>query len=128
MPSTYNVMIMGASYGSLLATKLLFAGHKVKLVCLPSEAELINQEGTRVRLPIKGKSERVEIDSRKLPGHLSADVPTAVNLEHQHGLGRHLNVLKAGAGQPAVEGIMASLLCRAQRANERIGGTTQVGA
>ena len=79
MPSTYNVMIMGASYGSLLATKLLFAGHKVKLVCLPSEAELINQEGTRVRLPIKGKSERVEIDSRKLPGHLSADVPTAVN-------------------------------------------------
>ncbi len=79
MPSTYNVMIMGASYGSLLATKLLFAGHKVKLVCLPSEAELINQEGTRVRLPIKGKSERVEIDSRKLPGHLSAGVPTAVN-------------------------------------------------
>ncbi|MBV9237487.1 MAG: hypothetical protein JOZ94_16750 [Xanthobacteraceae bacterium] len=79
MPSTYNVMIMGASYGSLLATKLLFAGHKVKLVCLPSEAELINQEGTRVRLPIKGKSERVEINSRKLPGHLSADVPTAVN-------------------------------------------------
>src|SRR5262245_3870241 len=79
MPSTYNVMIMGASYGSLLATKLLFAGHKVKLVCLPAEAEVINQEGTRVRLPIKGKSERVEIDSRKLPGQLSADVPTAVN-------------------------------------------------
>jgi hypothetical protein len=79
MSSIYKVMIMGASYGSLLATKLLFAGHKIKLVCLPSEAELINQEGTRVRLPIKGKSERVEIDSRKLPGQLSADVPTAVN-------------------------------------------------
>jgi hypothetical protein len=79
MSSIYKVMIMGASYGSLLATKLLFAGHKIKLVCLPSEAELINQEGTRVRLPIKGKSERIEIDSRKLPGQLSADVPTAVN-------------------------------------------------
>src|SRR6478609_6326716 len=79
MSSTYNVMIMGGSYGSLLATKLLFGGHKVKLVCLASEAELINQEGTRVRLPIKGKSDRVEIDSRKLPGQLSADVPTAVN-------------------------------------------------
>ncbi|MFZ0116080.1 MAG: hypothetical protein WAL15_17115 [Xanthobacteraceae bacterium] len=79
MPSTYNVMIMGASYGSLLATKLLFAGHKVKLVCLPAEAEVINQEGTRVRLPIKGRSELVEIDSRKLPGKLTADVPTAVN-------------------------------------------------
>src|ERR1700759_2050802 len=79
MSSIYKVMIMGASYGSLLATKLLFAGHKVKLVCLPAEAELINQEGTRVRLPIKGKSERVEIDSRKLPGKLTADIPTAVN-------------------------------------------------
>ena len=79
MPSTYNVMIMGASYGSLLATKLLFAGHKVKLVCLPAEAEVINQEGTRVRLPIKGRSYLVEIDSRKLKGKVSADVPTAVN-------------------------------------------------
>src|SRR5215472_5995863 len=79
MPSTYNIMIMGASYGSLLATKLLFAGHKVKLVCLPAEAEVINQEGSRVRLPIKGRKDLVEIDSRKLPGKLSADVPTAVN-------------------------------------------------
>jgi len=79
MPSTYNIMIMGASYGSLLATKLLFAGHKVKLVCLPAEAEVINQEGTRVRLPIKGRSDLVEIDSRKLKGKVSADVPTAVN-------------------------------------------------
>lgn len=79
MPSTYNVMIMGASYGSLLATKLLFAGHKVKLVCLPAEAEVINQEGTRVRLPIKGRPDLVEIDSRKLPGKLTADVPAAVN-------------------------------------------------
>ena len=68
MPSTYNVMIMGASYGSLLATKLLFAGHKVKLVCLPAEAEVINQEGTRVRLPIKGRSELVEIELAQAAG------------------------------------------------------------
>jgi hypothetical protein len=75
----YNVMIMGASYGSLLATKLLFAGHKVKLVCLPAEAEVINAEGTRVRLPVKGRSDLVEIDSRKLPGTVSADAPSAVD-------------------------------------------------
>ena len=79
MPSTYNVMIMGASYGSLLATKLLFAGHKVKLVCLPAEAEVINQEGTRVRLPIKGRSDLVEIDSRKLPGKVTAAGPAGIN-------------------------------------------------
>jgi len=77
--TAYNVLIFGASYGSLLATKLLFGGHKVKLVCLPSEAEVINGQGTRVRLPIKGRKDLVEIDSRKLPGKLSADVPTAVN-------------------------------------------------
>ena len=74
----YRILIMGASYGSLLATKLLLAGHMVKLVCLPAEAELINQEGTRVRMPIKGRDGLVEIDSRKLPGKLSADVPAAI--------------------------------------------------
>jgi hypothetical protein len=75
----YNTLVMGASYGSLLAIKLVLAGHKVKLVCLPAEAELINREGTRVRLPVKGREGLVEIDSRNTPGTLSADVPTAVN-------------------------------------------------
>ena len=55
MPSTYRILILGASYGSLLATKLLLAGHTVKLVCLPDEADLINREGTRVRMPVKGR-------------------------------------------------------------------------
>src|SRR6185436_16848347 len=75
----YNTLVMGASYGSLLAIKLVLAGHKVKLVCLPAEAELINREGTRVRLPVKGREGLIEIDSRTTPGTLSADVPTAVN-------------------------------------------------
>ena len=60
--TAYNVLIMGASYGSLLAIKLLFAGNRVKLVCLPAEAEAINKEGARVRLPIKGRKDPVEID------------------------------------------------------------------
>jgi hypothetical protein len=75
----YNILIMGASYGSLLATKLLFGGHKVKLVCLPAEADLINQEGARVRLPVKGRKDLVEIDNRKLPGNLSAGSPAGNN-------------------------------------------------
>ena len=79
MQTTYKTLIMGASYGSLLAIKLLFAGHKVKLVCLPAEAEVINKEGIRVRLPVKGRKDLVEIDSRTLPGTVSADVPGAVN-------------------------------------------------
>jgi hypothetical protein len=74
----YNILILGASYGSLLATKLLMGGHNAKLVCLPAEADAINTNGTRVRMPIKGRDGLLEIDSRKLPGTLSADGPAAV--------------------------------------------------
>ena len=77
--ATYNVLILGASYGSLLAIKLLFGGHKIKLVCLPAEAEAINKEGARVRLPIKGRQQPIELDSRNLPGTLSAAGPGTVN-------------------------------------------------
>src|ERR1700745_2878188 len=74
-----KVLIMGASYGSLLASKLLFAGHKVTLVCLPAEVEAINSDGIRVRLQVKGRSELVEIVSRNLPGPLTAAGPGDVN-------------------------------------------------
>jgi hypothetical protein len=75
----YNILILGASYGSLLATKLLLAGHTVKLVCLPAEADAINTGGTRVRMPVKGREGLVEVHSWKLPGKLSADGPSAID-------------------------------------------------
>jgi hypothetical protein len=65
-------MIMGASYGSLLASKILFGGHSVHLICLPAEADLINAEGFRVRLPVRGRKDPVVIDSRELPGKVTA--------------------------------------------------------
>jgi hypothetical protein len=76
--TAYKVLILGASYGSLLATKLAMAGHDTKLVCLPAEAEAINRDGTVVRLPVKGR-DPVEIRSKELPGKVSADGPGAVN-------------------------------------------------
>src|SRR3989440_3359847 len=79
MPNPYKVLILGASYGSLLATKLVAAGHTAKLVCLPVEVEAFNSDGARVRMPVKGRDGLVEVHSRKLPGKLSADVPSAVN-------------------------------------------------
>ena len=79
MGTTYKILIMGASYGSLLGTKLALAGHTVKLVCLPAEAELINQEGAIVRLPVKGREGLVEVNSKKLPGQMSAGGATAFN-------------------------------------------------
>jgi hypothetical protein len=78
VPSSYDVLILGASYGSLLGTKLALAGHNVTLVCLPAEAEAINRDGAIVRLPVKGR-DPVEIDSRKAPGKLSAAGPGAVD-------------------------------------------------
>jgi len=79
MPGTYKILIMGASYGSLLASKILFGGHKLHLVCLPAEADLINSEGFRVRLPVRGRKEPIELDSRKLPGKVTAGPATGVN-------------------------------------------------
>jgi len=75
----YSVLILGASYGSLFGTKLLMAGHRVTLVCTTSTADLINREGTIVRMPIKGREGLLDIASKKLPGTLSAATPEAVD-------------------------------------------------
>src|SRR5688572_9739034 len=74
-----NILILGASYGSPLGTKLALGGHNVKLVCLPAEADAINSGGVRVRMPIKGREGLTEVHSWKLPGKISADGPAAVN-------------------------------------------------
>jgi hypothetical protein len=78
MRTKYKILIMGASYGSLLGTKLLAAGHDVTLVCRQATADLINNDGARVSLPLKGKG-TVTIDSRALPGTLSAAAPASVD-------------------------------------------------
>jgi len=75
MKISHNILIFGASYGSLLATKLLLAGHNANMVCTPAEAELFNKEGAIVRLPVKGRDGLVEVHSSKLPGTLSACSP-----------------------------------------------------
>src|SRR5271156_3144506 len=82
--ATYDVLTLGASYGSLLATKLLFGGHKITMVCLPAEVEAFNSEGARIRLPIRGRKDPIELDSRKLPGKLSAAGPGAVDPADYH--------------------------------------------
>ena len=66
----YDVLILGASYGSLFATKLLMAGHRVTLVCTKPTAELINREGTRVRFPQRDSGSLLEVASQDLKGAL----------------------------------------------------------
>jgi hypothetical protein len=99
-----NILILGASYGSLLATKLLMAGHSVTLVCTAPTAALINRAGTRVRFPLKGRDGLVEIASAGLPGALRAATPAEVEPA-----GFDLAVLgmqESQYGEPAVHGLM----------------------
>ena len=74
-----STLILGASYGSLLGAKLALAGHNVTLVCLPAEVEAINRDGIRVRIPLKGTSDLVEIDPRKFTGKVTAAAPGDVD-------------------------------------------------
>lgn len=71
----HNLLILGASYGSLFGTKALLAGHHVTLVCTRPTAELIAREGTVVRFPIKGRPSLLDVPSRLLPGALAATTP-----------------------------------------------------
>jgi hypothetical protein len=75
-----NILILGASYGSLLGTKLLMAGHNVTLVCRKKTAELINREGTEVRIKLRDEPDHRAIFSRNLPGTLDACTPDNVDL------------------------------------------------
>ena len=70
-----RILILGASYGSLLSTKLLMAGHDTTLVCKDDEAELVNSEGTVVRLKLRDEDEHRSIESKGLPGKVDAVTP-----------------------------------------------------
>ncbi|GLK56700.1 hypothetical protein JOD31_002733 [Methylopila capsulata] len=76
----HNILILGASYGSLLATKLLMAGHNVTLVCRRKTADLINDEGTEVRIKLRDEPTHRAIFSRDLPGKLDATTPQDVDV------------------------------------------------
>jgi hypothetical protein len=79
MTATYKILILGASYGSLLGAKMALAGHSVTLVCLPEEVQLINAEGARVRMAARGVDGLVELNTQNMPGKLSAAGPGDVN-------------------------------------------------
>ena len=72
MDKHYNIIILGASYGSLLGIKMAMAGHRVDLVCLPDEVKAINENGAIVRLPIREKDTVIELNSKNCQGSLAA--------------------------------------------------------
>src|SRR5262245_21795744 len=94
-----SVLILGASYGSLLATKLAMAGHAVSLVCTRATADLINLDGTVVRFPLKGR-DPIEIPSSLLPGEITARTP-----EHTDPTDYDLIVLGMQEAQYGADGV-----------------------
>ncbi|MDP2399451.1 MAG: hypothetical protein Q8M53_13975 [Burkholderiales bacterium] len=99
----YRILILGASYGSLLGSKLLMAGHRVSLVCTAPTARLINREGTQVRFPLRDRAP-LELDSRRLPGTLDALTPDAAD-PRQYDL-IVLGMQEAQYGSAGVRGLM----------------------
>lgn len=71
----YKILILGASYGSLLGTKFLAAGHDVTLVCRDKTAALINDKGTEVRIKLRDEDDHRSIHSADLDGKLDAQTP-----------------------------------------------------
>lgn len=74
----YKILILGASYGSLFGTKCLMAGHNVTLVCRAATAELINDQGTEVRIRLRNETSHRSIRSTGQPGRLDASAPENV--------------------------------------------------
>ncbi|MFK5596274.1 ketopantoate reductase family protein [Methylobacterium sp. HMF5984] len=75
-----RILILGASYGSLLSTKLLMAGHDVTLVCRRKTADLINSQGTEVRIKLRDEATHRSFHSRDLPGKVDAMPPEDVDV------------------------------------------------
>jgi len=71
----YKIMILGASYGSLLGSKLAAAGHDVTLVCRQKTADLINSKGTEVRIKLRGEDTHRSFFSMSLVGRTNAVTP-----------------------------------------------------
>ena len=102
-----NVLVLGASYGSLLGTKLLLAGHRVTLVCTAPTARLINRDGTVVRFPVRGRETLLEIASQGLPGTLAALTPENVDPDAYDLI--VLGMQEAQLGAPGVCELMARI-------------------
>jgi hypothetical protein len=100
-----KMLILGASYGSLLSTKLLMAGHDATLVCRDKTAALINSEGTLVRLKLRDEAEPRELRSGDLPGHVDAVTPEDARPEDYDFVGLAMQEPQYSA--PAVKALMA---------------------
>lgn len=75
------ILIYGASYGLLVACKLMLAGYDVVCVCKKDEADLINNEGFSVELD-GYLNKKIILKSGKLIGKIKAIQPEKIELQN----------------------------------------------
>lgn len=75
------ILIFGASYGLLIACKLLLAGYNVKVICTQEEAEILNKDGFIVKLQGYLNKE-ITISSNELDGKIFAQTPDNMSIEN----------------------------------------------
>ncbi len=102
-----KMLILGASYGSLLSTKLLMAGHDVTLICRSASATLINSEGTEVRIKLRDEDKHRAIRSADLAGTLNAVTPEQARPEEYDIIALAMQEPQYSA--PAVAGLMSRI-------------------
>ena len=81
MVNKFNVLILGASYGSLLGCKLAMAGHRTTLVCTAPTASLINTSGITVQFPVRDLDQPVLVKSQGLSADIVAATPEDVDVD-----------------------------------------------
>ena len=96
-----HILILGASYGSLLGTKLAMAGHDVELVCREKTAALMNDQGTVVLIKLRGEDEHRAISSKGLPGRVRAVTPENVQVNDYDLVAMAMQEPQYGAGAVA---------------------------
>jgi hypothetical protein len=102
-----KILILGASYGSLLSTKLLMGGHDVSLICRRPTAELINAKGTIVRLKLRGEDEPRLLKSGDFPGNVDAVTPEQAKPEEYDLVA--LAMQEPQYGEPSVKALMGRI-------------------
>jgi hypothetical protein len=104
---SFRILILGASYGSLLGTKLLMAGHDVSLVCRAGTAQLINDKGTDVRIRLRGEDSHRSIRSQDQPGRLDAVTPDEADPARYDMVG--LAMQEPQYGEPSIRNLMGRI-------------------
>jgi hypothetical protein len=74
-----KVLVLGAFVRVAARDQARSGRTHTHLVCLPAEAELINREGAVVRMPVKGRAGLVEVNSKALPGEVTAGGPQGID-------------------------------------------------